>query len=394
MNKNIIQLCKKIIRLSGIQLINTFSRLNKVKKNKIVVDNFCGRGFGDNPKYIIEELLKREPLLDIVWLVNPSTNIEAFPKNIRIIKHGSIKSFYELATANIWIDNVKDNYKGRKRRGQFYLQTWHGGIGFKKVEKATEKTLGNEYIKASKYDSRQINLMISDSNWVTNNYRTNFWYSGEIAKTGLPRNDVFFHNIRKIKQKVKEFYNLNPNTEIILYAPTFRSYIGIKDQIKVCSFNEHKVIQTFENKFGKKFVLIKRMHPNVANEIKITENNEVKDGSRYPDMQELLVASTALITDYSSCVFDFMLKSNKIFLFARDYNQYVKKDRNLMFNIKKDLPFTFSDNENELLSNIVSFNENLTEKKLNIFKRKVGLLEDGHASERVASLLLKEIHGN
>ena len=389
----VIRSCKRNIRFFSILMISIFSRFHKIKKNKIVIDNFFGRGFGDNPKYIVEELLKENPSLDIVWLVKHSISHISFPKDIRTVEYGTIRSFYELATAHIWIDNIKNNYKGKKRNGQFYLQTWHGGIGFKKVEKAAKKTLNKEYIEASKYDSKQIDLMLSNSDWVTNNYRTNFWYSGKIAKTGLPRNDVFFHDTERIKQKVKDFYGIVPNTEIILYAPTSRNSLDVDKQVQVCSFNDQKVIQAFENKFDKKFVLIKRMHPNVADKIQIVEDDKVKDGSKYPDMQELLVASTALITDYSSCVFDFMLKNDKIFIFASDYSQYVKKDRKMEFNIKEDLPFTLSINEDELLSSIKNFNSQDMQKKINSFKKQLGLVEDGKASKRVAALLLKKING-
>ena len=373
-------------------IVNYCSRLRSIESNKIVIDNFAGKGFGDNPKYIVKWLLSNDNSFDIVWLVSKNMNTKLFPSGVRLVKYGSLRSAYELATAHIWVDNVKNNFKGKKRREQFYLQTWHGGIGFKKVEKAAEKTLNSKYIRASKNDSKQIDLMISNSNWVTNNYRNNFWYNGKIVKTGLPRNDIFFHNTEKVKQKVKNFYNIDQNTEILLYAPTFRNYISAREQVCICSFNEHKVIQTFEKKFGRKFILIKRMHPNVANEIQIIENNEVKNGSKYPDMQELLVATTALITDYSSCVFDFMLKSNKIFIFAKDYNQYIKEDREMEFNIKKDLPFMFSITEDELLANIKSFASQAAKKQLSSFTKQVALFEDGNASKRVANLLIKEIN--
>lgn len=379
---------KSLVKIGLLNLITLFSKLCKIQNNKIVVDNFSGQGFGDNPKYIVEQLLKYRDSLDIVWLVRNKKTSQFFPQGIRLVKYYSFRSAYELATAKIWIDDVKNSYKPQKRKGQFYLQTWHGGIGFKKVEKAAEDTLSETYIRDSKHDSKQIDLMISNSEWVTQNYRNNFWYNGKIVKTGLPRNDVFFNNTEKIKEKVKEFYNIDPDTEIILYAPTFRNYISIDEQTIVCSFNYKKVIQAFKNRFGKKFVLVKRMHPNVADQIPVIENNNLKDGSRYPDMQELLVASFALITDYSSSVFDFMLKSDKIFIFAKDYEQYIKEDRKIEFNIKKDLPFVFSHNEDELLANINSFNDQGMHKKVIEFKKKVKLLDDGLASQRVSNILI------
>lgn len=383
---------KSLVKIGLLNLITLFSKLCKIQNNKIVVDNFSGQGFGDNPKYIVEQLLKYRDSLDIVWLVRNKKTSQFFPQGIRLVKYHSFRSAYELATAKIWIDDVKNSYKPQKRKGQFYLQTWHGGIGFKKVEKAAEDTLSETYIRDSKHDSKQIDLMISNSEWVTQNYRNNFWYNGKIVKTGLPRNDVFFNDTEKIKEKVKEFYNIDPDTEIILYAPTFRNYISIDEQTKVCSFNYKKVIQAFENRFGKKFVLVKRMHPNVADQIPVIENNNIKDGSRYPDMQELLVASFALITDYSSSVFDFMLKSDKIFIFAKDYDNYVLNERKMEFSIKKDLPFSFSNNEKELESNISLFKDAETQKKVNEFKKKVHLIDDGKASERVSKILIKIVN--
>lgn len=382
---------KSVVKLKLFTLVSLLSRIFRIQNKKIVVDNFLGRGFGDNPKYIVKQLLKLDNSLDIVWLINNRDDLQILPKGVRTVKYYSLRSAYEYATARIWIDNIKNNYKGVKRKGQFYLQTWHGGIGFKKVEKAAADTLDKSYIIESKYDSKQTNLMISDSDWVTDNYRKNFWYDGPIIKTGLPRNDVFFTNVDLIKDKVRAFYDIDKDTEIILYAPTFRKYKSLNKQAEICSFNEEKIIDAFEKSFNKKFIVIKRFHPNVANYIGVQENKVLKDGSKYPDMQELLLASFALITDFSSCVFDFILKSNRVFLFANDYDEYVYKERGMMFDLKEDLPFSFSNNESDLIKNISDFDDNVSKNKLYNFKKQVGLLEDGKASQRVAEVLLKNI---
>lgn len=378
-------------RLFRIILV-IMSMTTKINPKKVIVDNFFGRGYGDNPKYIVSQLLKLDDSLDITWLVNKNSDLLSFPSGVRTVKYHSIKSAYELATAHIWIDNIKNNYKGKKKKGQFYLQTWHGGIGFKKVEKAAMNTLNDKYIRESKADSKQIDLMISNSDWLTRNYRENFWYTGRIAKTGLPRNDIFFSKAGNINEKVKNFYGIDSDTEIILYAPTFRNYISINEQKQVCSFDVLKVINAFQRKFNKKFILVKRMHPNVADEIYIDENNYLRDGSKYPDMQELLVAADVLITDFSSSAFDFMLKSDKIFLFASDYENYILNERRMEFDLKKDLPFLFANDENELVNNISSFNEKKMYYDVQQFKNRLGLMDDGKASERVANLLINEIY--
>ena len=115
LNKKIYRGIKKIIAF-----ILSFPIL-KIDNKKIVFDNFNGKGYGDNPKYIAEELIKEKVDCKIIWVVS---NInEEIPKEIKKVKYGSIKSLWEYATAKVWIDNVR-NYKGvKKKRNQFYIQT-------------------------------------------------------------------------------------------------------------------------------------------------------------------------------------------------------------------------------------------------------------------------------
>lgn len=364
----------------------------KIQDNKVVVDNFFGRGYGDNPKYIVDEILSEKPETTIVWLVDKYTDTSLFPKEIRLVKMNSIRSIYEYATAKVWIDNIKNNYKGRKRDGQFYLQTWHGGVSLKKVEKAVENHLSADYVQASKKDSKLIDAMISNSKWQTNDYRKNFWYDGPIYEVGLPRNDIFFGDNQKIINKVRSFFNIADYSKIILYAPTFRNNKSIEEQQKMYTVDSEKIINICANKFNSDYIFIKRVHPNIASNFKVDETDKIKDGNSYPDMQELLVAADILITDFSSSIFDFMLKSSRIFLYGTDYDDYLKNDRGLNFDIKKDLPFSFANTEAELLANMKNFNEKEENIKIENMKSMLGLSDDGTASEKISAFLIKKMY--
>lgn len=62
-----------------------------LNKRKLVFDNFGGRGYGDNPKYIADELLKQDKNLDIVWLTKDmSTSV---PDGVRKVRYGSWRAF-------------------------------------------------------------------------------------------------------------------------------------------------------------------------------------------------------------------------------------------------------------------------------------------------------------
>ena len=52
---------KIIVRLNLLKIISLvlyIFRIFPIKKNKVCFINFSGKGYGDNPKYITEEILK------------------------------------------------------------------------------------------------------------------------------------------------------------------------------------------------------------------------------------------------------------------------------------------------------------------------------------------------
>src|SRR5699024_357688 len=109
-------------------------RIFPVQKNKIIINNHHGKGYGDNAKYIVEILLKNNRDLDIVWVLKDLTKeMAGLPQSIRTVRFRSLRHIYEMTTANIWLDNNRVCQYLFKRAGQYYIQTWHGGLGLKKI---------------------------------------------------------------------------------------------------------------------------------------------------------------------------------------------------------------------------------------------------------------------
>ena len=111
-------------------------------------------------------------------------------------------------------------------------------------------------------------------------------------------------------------------------------------------------------------------------------------------MQELLVSEDILKTEYTISMFYFSLISNKIFLFTKDYEDYIKYERKMKFDPKKDLPFPFASDEVGLISAISTFDEKDISIKANNFREKLGICDDGHSAERVAKLLVQVMKGS
>lgn len=363
-----------------------------IKKNKIVMNNFSGSSFGDNPKYIALQLLKMKSNLDIVWITK-DLSIKV-PKGIRLVKNHSLKSAYELSTARVWIFNVRNAFKTRKKKSQFYIQTWHGEVDVKKVEGQVIDRLGRDYIKDAKRDGKVTDLMISNGTYTTMRFNKWYWYNGRVLESGYPRMDILINKPSSVKSKVYDYFHLrDKNMGIVVYAPTFRDItMDMKNPLAVYTFNYDRILDKLEEKFNKQFVMLLRLHPNIQKwGYKLRTNNRVLNATDYEDMQELLSSADVLITDYSSCMFDFILAKKPAFIFTKDYCKYKNNERGFNFDITK-LPALFSQNENELCNNIGIFDNKNYVDRCKTFCSDLGIHENGKASAEVAKEIIKVIN--
>ena len=348
------------------------------KKQKIAFVNFCGRGFGDNPKYIAEEILRQRLPWDLVWLVGDMSL--DFPEGIRKVKYYSMRSKYELATAKVIISNAKGRMPYVKRSSQHYLQTWHGGFPLKYIEKEAEDTLDENYLRDSKYDSSITDLIISGSEFQTNIIRESFWYNGEIFKKGVPRNDALFNNTPETIARKKHQLGFADDERIVIYAPTFRDDYSTS----AYAFDTNRLLDALRTKTGRKWKLIVRLHPVVANQSSIfTFGDDVINGSHLSDPQDLLIISDLLITDYSSMMMDFGIMHKPVLLYCTDLQEYVTKCRALR-PIFYELPFEKCASSDELCSAVANFDLTAFHARLNDFlATRYNSYDDGHASEHV-----------
>ena len=356
-----------------------------INKKKIVVSNFWGKGYNDNPKYVIEKLHEAHPEIEIVWLLKDMKT--TMPKFIKKVKYKSIRSIFEYSTSIIWIDNSRKQYFPPKRKQQKYIQLWHGGVSMKKVEAAAADKLDASYIKMAKKDSKAIDFAISNSSYRTNIFKNEFWYSGEILEYGSPRNDIYFSETEKkrIRNKICKEYKIE-NKKIILYAPTFRAnknfdYMGI----------DFKTIIHECQKKKKDYVVMVKLHPNCGiKETIINDNIIIFDSS--VDINELMISSDMIISDYSSSIFDYLYLKRPVYLYVPDIEEYVA-ERGFSFDYQ-ELPFSKSLTCQELINKIVDEDHLNYKDELKGFIKKLSIYDDGKASARVVKLIetiLKEV---
>ena len=167
-------------------------------KNKIVATTMRGRKYADNPRYIVEELHRLYSQLDIVWLKNDSYSYE-LPSFVRSVSYYSVRKIFELSTAKVWINSHRVEGFFKKRKGQLFVNTWHGSYAVKKIELDLPEVRNNKWdMKELRTTSSLVDVFISDSDFLSQMYRNAIGFKGCILKCGLPRNDVFYKDYSEI----------------------------------------------------------------------------------------------------------------------------------------------------------------------------------------------------
>lgn len=396
-------------------------RVFPINPKLVSVCTFEGKGgFGCNPKYIVQELHKQRPDIRFVWFVNKDVlDKKEFPDYIKKVPNTLWSRAYWLTRSKVWIDNYRKPYGTVKRKGQYYLNVNHYTIGIKCTGLWRRDGFSKMAYLVSKNDSDMVDDFVIDSKWCEDISPKALVYSGNYLKTGAPRCDVLCGDRVEYKNQFRRKHNIPLDSKVVMYAPTFRE--GAKNGVRsvfseVWSIDFKCLLDTLTKKNGGDWYLCVRVHPQLAPTFAEYKNEELAgkiiDESQADDMYEILAGMDAYITDYSSACFEAGFAGMPVFLYADDTTQYANDRGNLMWNIVSDernkihnnaditsafdvvMPFTLARNNEELVEDIVNFNNQEYEKKLDEFYRTLGLVFNGSGSSKIADKICKVIDDN
>lgn len=364
------------------------SKNRKVCKNKVLFMTFQNT-YTCNPKYVANELIKRKKNYDLVWVVDKNTDLSVIPSEIRTVKRNSYQFFEEIATSKFWIDNAMNCIWQRIpiKKNQYYIQLWHGSLGFKKFGAEFDKN--KIRVKKSSYGDTDTTYCITNSIFEENVFKNTYWPNVENLRYGHARNDILFYKdsqtITELKNKICNKYGININKKFVLYAPTFRD----NKKTNCFNINYDRLIETLSEKFGGEWVVLSKLHfHNLKAKVKYSSRNVI-NVTNYPDIQELMAISEIAITDYSSWICDFVLTRRPGFIYAPDYFKYL--DERGFYYPLNTTPFPISINNDELIENILNFDIHNYENEVEEFLDDKGCMEDGHASERIVDKIIEII---
>jgi CDP-glycerol glycerophosphotransferase len=375
---------RKLRKLFAIPAGALLTWMSKVKPNKIIFMTF-NHTYSCNPKYICQELLRQKLPVDIVWVVKPDKPIDT-PEGVRQVVYGTFAYLKEVATAKVWVDNAFGfswNPIPIKKKNQFYIQTWHGSLGLKRIGK--ENVKNKRWSFAARLNAKWVDLCISNSAFETDVFRQTHWPKNAILELGHARNDVLFAENAAIAARVRQHFGIQDGTKIALYAPTFRN-----DDATACYDLDHsRLLDALAQKFGGAWVLLNRYHMKTlkARDAQVSDPR-ILDATAYPDIQELMVASDVGITDYSSWICDFVLTGRPGFLYAPDLAVY-DRERGFYYPLE-ETPFPIAQSNDELMQNILDFDARLYADKKDQFLAARGCKETGSAAKQIVEVIKQQ----
>ncbi len=366
----------------------------KVDYQTIVFDCFHGAGYRDNVKYIAEEIRKRNKGITLYWYVEDAD--DTFPEYIIPFKYSEIGYYKILFSAGVIISNNAMNFQDyRKKKGQYLINTWHGIDGIKKVGIDNNFDKNNQNVKQFYVDEFGKNdLMIAGNRFNHYLYRHSLGFKDEIADWGYARNDILVKNDECLKKVIRDRLEIQDDELMVLYAPTYRHELentkSVEEVREVFDIDFHEVRKAFKSKYGRNVKLLYRLHHVLyRNPIIKDLFSEITNVTSYPDMQELLLAADVLITDYSSCMWDYSLTYKPVFLYLKDIDMYEQYPG--FYHSPLDYPFPHGMNTRELCNAIIGFDEQKYTNELIEYHKKMDRYDDGHASEKAADRILDVI---
>ena len=255
---------------------------------------------------------------------------------VEVVIYSSDQYVRLLASAKYLINDATFPFYFIKKKGQIYLNTWHG-TPLKAMGKAiqNEKSMGNvqknfvcaDYILCSNEFSKKI--------WIRDYMLENI-ASGSTVLCGYPRNTIFFE--KEASRTLKK--RLNPSGKrVYAYMPTWRGTTSKIGDTKDNGYLTYYLCE-LDKKLNNDEELYVNLHPLFAtskNAIDLNGFDHIKPFPKEYETYEILNIADVLITDYSSVFFDFANTRRKIILFPYDKGKYLK-ERGMYLDMD-ELPF-------------------------------------------------------
>ena len=287
----------------------------------VFMESFGGRSGGDNPAAICEDLAAHDVRAPLWWSVVDGT--VPVPSGAVPVVVGSQEWVEALRTSRVIVtnDHLPDWFS--KREGQHLLQTWHGTPIKKLLHDAAPGSVSLRYQRLMARQVPQWDLLLAQNREAEQRLRRALGYSGQVRVGEYPRNVRLLGGI-EVGRRVRSDLGIGEEQRVILYAPTWRERLRHPEGLAGHSNGQGLRGEVYPAHRTDAVVLMRTHHMNRAR-----PGPGLVDVSRYPNIEELMMAADVLVSDYSSIFLDFALTGKPAVVYVPDLEHYRDVERGL-----------------------------------------------------------------
>ncbi|MET9720746.1 CDP-glycerol glycerophosphotransferase family protein [Streptomyces rochei] len=357
----------------------------------VVYSAFSHRGVLGDPGAIHRKALEIAPHLRGVWVVRGEEEAAALPPDTEHVLLGSAQYRRAVERAAFLVNNVNWPWAVPKRPGSVHIHT-HQGTPLKYMGADLLGRPGARHGLDVPQMLRRADRW--DHSLVAGRYAERVWERAypchfSSARTGSPRNDVLVNAGPQDGRRVRERLGVPDGHTVVLYAPTRREYRrgGYVERIDPARLAAD---------LGEGHTLVVRLHPSLAagparglGLAELHRRGVLIDATDEPHVEDLMLASDLLITDYSALMFDYVLLDRPVLIHADDWAAYTAS-RGTYFDVTAEAPGHVSRSYRELAWLLASgaWRDEEAARLRSAFRDRFCEYEDGRAAERVVRTLL------
>ncbi|MFH8500018.1 bifunctional glycosyltransferase/CDP-glycerol:glycerophosphate glycerophosphotransferase [Streptomyces coeruleorubidus] len=364
------------LRSAALRLHYRVQRCLPLRADRAVFTAYDGRGHSCNPGALESAFRDLAPHIRTAWIARPEHH-HTIPPGPRRLVPGTAAYWTALARSAYLVSNTAFDHRLVKRRGQTLIQTGQGTplghIGLDLQERpATAR--GRDFVRLLK-GVDQWDYVLSANRHTTLTHERVHPGRYTTLEYGYPRNDVFRTATPADVARLRASLGIPEGTVAILYAPTHRDYRRSQ---------RHALdLQRIVRRLGPRFLVLARAHH--AYDAPLTSTcGRVVDVSDHPSVESLCLASDALVTDYSSLMFDYANLDRPIVIHADDWEAY-EAARGTYFDLRSFPPGAVARGEDELIDIFATghWRGSRSAQLRSAFRERFCTYDDGRAAERV-----------
>lgn len=364
-------------RLQQASLESDYRAAEDDPLNAVFFESFYGQNASCNPLAIDRAIARLRPDVARYWSVADAS--VSVPNGATAIIEGSSEWWRIRGSARLLVVNDWLRKRLRKRRYQTVLQTWHGTM-LKKLALSRVR-LGLRPAIATLRERGRWDILLAQNPYSRGVFRKAYAFTGSVWEEGYPRDDVL---LTGDAAAIRTRLGIASDVTVLLYAPTWRD--DRPDHV------DHLDVARFAELLGDQYVTLIRGHSRTLLPGEDVHAPNVLDVTGYPDVSELFLLADALITDYSSVMFDFTVTGKPVYFFTPDLDHYREKLRGFYFDLVPVAPGPVVTTVEELAALVQdreSVKQQFTE-KYHAWRERFNPRDDGHAADRVVRRLLAE----